>query len=55
VVLRGHENEVNAVAISPDKPLAVPGRYDHTARLWLLQMNDLVDLARAIVDGNFFY
>jgi hypothetical protein len=32
------------VAISPDK----------TARLWLLQMSDLVGLARTIVGRNFF-
>jgi hypothetical protein len=32
----------------------VTGSYDKTARLWLLQMNDLIDLARTIVGRNFF-
>jgi WD40 repeat protein len=54
VVLRGHDGSVNAVAISPDSRWVVTGSSDKTARLWLLQINDLVDLARTIVGRNFF-
>jgi WD40 repeat protein len=54
VVLRGHDGPVRAVAISPDNRWLVTGSLDNTARLWLLQMNDLVDLARTIVGRNFF-
>jgi WD40 repeat protein len=61
VVLRGHEWYVKAVAISADSRWVVTGSEDNTARLWLLhtaglwllQMNDLVDLARTVVGRNF--
>jgi hypothetical protein len=32
----------------------VTGSLDKTARLWLLQMKDLLDLARTTVGRNFF-
>ena len=54
VILRGHEGEVYAVAISPDNHWVVTGSRDKTARLWLLQVEDLIDLARTIVGRNFF-
>ena len=54
VVLRGHEGPVNAVAISPDSRWVVTGSGDKTARLWLLQMKDLMKLARIVVGRNFF-
>ena len=54
MVLRGHEGVVIAVTISPDNRLVVTGSAYNTARLWLLQMNDLVDLARMILARIFF-
>jgi len=36
-VLRGHENIVFAVGISPDGRWLVTGRWDGTARLWDLK------------------
>jgi WD40 repeat protein len=53
VILRGHQGQVDAVAISPDNRWVVTGSYDKTARLWLLQMKDLIDLARITVGRNF--
>jgi WD40 repeat protein len=40
VVLRGHENAVYAVAISPNNRWVVTGRPDSTARLWDLRAKD---------------
>ena len=40
MVLRGHEREVDAVAISPNNCWVVTGSIDKTARLWLLQMSE---------------
>jgi WD40 repeat protein len=51
VVLRGHEGYVSAVAISPNNRWLVTGGDE--VRLWLLQMKDLVDLARITVGRNF--
>jgi WD40 repeat protein len=45
---------VNAVAISPDNHWVVTGSTDNTARLWLLQVDDLIDLARITAGRNFF-
>jgi hypothetical protein len=42
------------VAISPDNRWLVTGSLDKTVRLWLLQMSDLLDLARTIAGRNFF-
>jgi WD40 repeat protein len=53
VVLRGHEGSVNAMGISPDKRWVVTGSSDNTARLWLLQVKDLINLARITVGRNF--
>jgi WD40 repeat protein len=53
VVLSGDDGSVNAVAISPDSRWIVTGRGDKTVRLWLLQLNDLISLARASVGRNF--
>ena len=53
MVLRGHEDAVDAVAISPDNRWVVTGSSDKTARLWLLQMKDLINLARITVGRNF--
>jgi WD40 repeat protein len=41
------------VAISPDNRWVVTGSDDKTARLWLLQMKDLMHLARITVGRNF--
>src|SRR5262249_25591145 len=46
IVLRGRERAVSAVAISPDNRWLVTGN-------WLLQMNDLINLARTTVGRNF--
>jgi WD40 repeat protein len=40
VVLRGHEDTVNAAAISPDNHWLVTGSSDKTARLWDLSAKD---------------
>ena len=53
LVLRGHKSAVRAVAISPDNRWLVTGSYDKTARLSLLQVNDLINLARITVRRNF--
>jgi WD40 repeat protein len=37
---------------SPDSRWLVTGSDDHTARLWLLQVDDLIDLARITVGRN---
>ena len=42
------------MAISPDNRWLVTGSQDKTARLWLLQMNDLMNLARIKVGRNFW-
>ncbi|MGB0385074.1 MAG: CHAT domain-containing protein [Ardenticatenaceae bacterium] len=42
VVLRGHENWIYAVAISPDNQWLVTGSRDHTARLWNLRVEELI-------------
>jgi hypothetical protein len=40
VVLKGHENFVRAVAVSPDNRWVVTGSDDNTARLWDLKAAD---------------
>jgi WD40 repeat protein len=40
MVLRGHKDAVNAVAISPDNHWLVTGSADNTARLWDLSAKD---------------
>jgi WD domain, G-beta repeat len=44
---------ITTVAISPDNRWLVTGSEDKTARLWLLQVNDLMNLARITVGRNF--
>ena len=41
------------MGISPDKHWLVTGSLDNTARLWPLQVIDLIDLARVTVGRNF--
>jgi WD40 repeat protein len=53
VILSGHELPIMAVAISADNHWIVTGSGDGTARLWLLQINDLINLARITVGRNF--
>jgi WD40 repeat protein len=55
VVLRGHENAINAVGFSQDYRWLVTGSSDKTARLWLLQTGDLISLARTTVARNFSF
>jgi WD40 repeat protein len=52
VVLKGHEDSVTAVAFSPDNRWVVTGSDDGTARLWLLQIEDLLVLARRTAGRN---
>ena len=40
------------MAISPDNRWVVTGSYDKTARLWLLQIEDLLALAQRIAGRN---
>jgi hypothetical protein len=48
-----HSDEgIYAVAISPNNHWLVTGSWDGTARLWLLQIKDLIDLARIVVGRN---
>ena len=47
------DGPVTAVAISPDNRWVVTGSDDKTARLWLLQMKDLMHIARIMVGRNF--
>ena len=44
IVLRGHEDAIAAVAISPDNRWLVTGSRDKTARLWDLRIDELVEL-----------
>jgi hypothetical protein len=58
VVLAGRDGFVYEVAISNDSHWLVTisdpiRRPDRTARLWLLQVNDLIDSAGAIAGRNF--
>jgi WD40 repeat protein len=43
---------VHAVAISPDSHWVVTGSEDTTARLWLPQINELINLARVTAGRN---
>jgi WD40 repeat protein len=52
VILRGHEGSVTSVGFSPDSHWILTGSADKTARLWLLQLNDLIDLARVTAGRN---
>jgi WD40 repeat protein len=52
VALRGHEMYVSGVAISPDNRWLVTCSYDGTARLWIIQAGDLIDLARVVAGRN---
>ena len=54
VVLRGHGAQVNAVAISSDNHWVVTASSDDTARLWLLQVENLIEMAYFTVGRNFF-
>jgi WD40 repeat protein len=42
VVLRGHTEAIRALEISPNNHWLVTGSNDKTARLWLLQVKDLI-------------
>ena len=54
IVLRGHGSTVSVVAISPDNRWVVTAcSLDRTARLWLLQENDLINLAGVTAGRNF--
>jgi WD40 repeat protein len=53
LALRGHDGNIYSVAISPDNHWLVTGSLDGTARLWSLQVKDLIDLARITVGRNF--
>ena len=47
VELRGHEGSIQALAISPRGDWLVTASQDHTARLWHLPMQNLLDVARS--------
>jgi hypothetical protein len=52
VVLKGHAGWVSSVAFSPDNRWVVTGSWDNSARLWLLQIQDLLTLARHTAGRN---
>jgi WD40 repeat protein len=52
IVLKGHEGGLWAVAFSPDNHWLVTGSDDRAARLWLLQIEDLVALAGQTAGRN---
>jgi hypothetical protein len=45
IVLRGHEEEIRAVAFSLDGRYILTGSHDRTARVWPVRLDDLVELA----------
>jgi WD40 repeat protein len=47
------DGPITTLAISPDSRWVVTGSSDNTARLWLLQVNDLINLAHITVGRNF--
>jgi len=46
LVLRGHELIVGRVAFSPDGSKLASGPLDGTARVWALDLDDLIKIAR---------
>ena len=52
VPLQGHQERVTCVAISNDNHWIATGGWDKTARVWPLQIKDLIDLARITAGRN---
>ncbi len=50
--LKGHNEPVRAVAFSPDNKCLVSGSYDGTARIWYLDKDELLRLARTLAYRN---
>ncbi len=55
IVLRGHEGNIRTVTISPDNRWLVSGSSDGTARLWMLQFDELIELACCTAGRNLSY
>jgi WD40 repeat protein len=45
VILPDHDQEITTVAMSADNRWLATGSRDSTARLWMLQLDELIDLA----------
>jgi hypothetical protein len=48
----GRQMKNNSPVISSDNPWLATGSKDNTARLWLLQVSDLIELARVVAGRN---
>ena len=54
VVLRGHDKAIMTATISADNRWLVSGSDDQTARIWMINIEDLIDKAELIVGRNFY-
>jgi WD40 repeat protein len=53
LLLDGHQAEVFALAFSPDGSKLASSSWDRTVRVWALDLNDLIQIARAELTRGF--